>query len=54
MYLFQLSCLWNYSYAKLNLCALAIEKKLASELTLDTVIDIFASDNRKILLEQNM
>ena len=32
------------TYAKLNLCVLAIEKKLASELSLDIIIDIFVSD----------
>lgn len=36
-----------------NLSILAIEKKLASELSLDMVIDIFASEdkNRRILLQ---
>ena len=36
-----------------NVTILAIEKKLASELSLDMVIDIFASEdkNRRILLQ---
>ena len=36
-----------------NLSILAIEKKLASELSLDAVVDIFASEdrNRRILLK---